>query len=61
MPGGPQGPPGPPAGPPGGGGAGGLPPELAALMGGGEKGPAMVPAEASGFTGQLGAEGTAPN
>tara|TARA_R110000822_G_scaffold243748_1_gene372588 strand:- start:1540 stop:3666 length:2127 start_codon:yes stop_codon:yes gene_type:complete len=58
MPGGPQ---GPPAGPPGGGGAGGLPPELAALMGGGEKGPAMVPAEASGFTGQLGAEGTAPN
>ena len=39
---------------------GGVPPEIAALLGGEQKGPAMVPAEASGFTGQLGAEGTAP-
>ena len=53
----------PPGGPesPQGGGEGGLPPELASLMGGAEKGPAMVPAEASGFTGQLGVEGTALN
>jgi hypothetical protein len=41
-------------------GGGGVPPELAALLGGKQKGPAMVPAEASGFTGQPGAEGNAP-
>lgn len=54
-------PPGGPESPQGGaGGLGGLPPELAAMMGGEQKGAAMVPAEASGFTGQPGAEGTAP-
>jgi len=49
----------PPQAPPQGGGGGGQ--ELAALLGGEQKGPAMAPAIASGFTGQLGAEGTAPN
>tara|TARA_A100001391_G_scaffold202209_2_gene191189 strand:- start:1537 stop:3660 length:2124 start_codon:yes stop_codon:yes gene_type:complete len=46
----------PPAPPQGGG-----PEELAALLGGDMKGPAMAPAVASGFTGELGVEGNAPN
>ena len=61
----PQGMPAPPqeggGGPPQQGGGAGVPPDLAALMGGGQKGPAMAPAIASGFTGQLGVEGSAPN
>ena len=35
--------------------------DIAALLGGNQKGPAMTPAIASGFTGELGVEGTAPN
>jgi hypothetical protein len=41
------------------GGAGGGMDNIASILGGAQKGPAMVPAEASGFTGQLGAEGNA--
>jgi hypothetical protein len=40
------------------GGGGGMD-KIASILGGAEKGPAMVPAEASGFTGQLGVEGNA--
>jgi len=47
----------PPAAPSGAGGA----PDIAALLGGDQKGPAMTPAIASGFTGQLGVEGNTPN
>ena len=47
-----------PPGPPG--EAGGAP-DIAALMGGDQKGAAMTPAIASGFTGELGVEGNAPN
>jgi hypothetical protein len=47
--------------PPGAPGSEGGPPDIAALMGGNQKGPAMTPAIASGFTGELGVEGTAPN
>tara|TARA_R100001594_G_scaffold78128_5_gene112680 strand:- start:1758 stop:3836 length:2079 start_codon:yes stop_codon:yes gene_type:complete len=36
-------------------------PDIAALLGGNQKGPAMTPAIASGFTGELGVEGNAPN
>jgi hypothetical protein len=42
-------------------GGGSPQPDVAALMGGEQKGPAMAPAIASGFSGQLGVEGNAPN
>ena len=47
--------------PPGAMGAEGGPPDIASLIGGNQKGPAMTPAIASGFTGELGAGGNAPN
>ena len=47
--------------PPGAPGSEGGAPDIAALMGGNQKGPAMTPAIASGFTGELGVEGNAPN
>jgi len=47
--------------PPGAQGAGGGAPDIAALLGGDQKGAAMTPAVASGFTGELGVEGNAPN
>ena len=42
------------------GGAEGAP-DIAALLGGDQKGAAMTPAIASGFTGELGVEGNTPN
>jgi hypothetical protein len=42
-------------------GGAGATPDIAALMGGNQKGAAMTPAIASGFTGELGAKGNAPN
>ena len=47
--------------PPGAPGSEGGAPDIAALMGGNQKGPAMTPAIASGFTGELGVEGNALN
>lgn len=47
----------PPGSPEGAGGA----PDIAALLGGDQKGAAMTPAVASGFTGELGVKGNAPN
>ena len=47
--------------PPGAEGSEGGQPDIAALLGGDQKGAAMTPAMASGFTGELGVEGTAPN
>tara|TARA_R100001463_G_scaffold7448_3_gene23461 strand:+ start:71 stop:1489 length:1419 start_codon:yes stop_codon:yes gene_type:complete len=47
--------------PPGLPGEAGGAPDIAALLGGDQKGAAMTPAVSSGFTGELGVEGNAPN